>query len=602
MSERRLRRFIRCEEAAVQRLLRVLSTVCASALVLSACALLPWSARPALAQSYGAATGYLSLPLEAVNVTISNPSDDAALNDRITDAFRKMLRFYPGDLFSEDQAAFAIARTRRNPDIADITYSYSLGESEGLVVTFTISLREGAAKSTRRGYLVTGKRADLPVLYDSNGTYVRAKLEALSLYYANNNAWYGQPDAMLAGNPLVEGKPAGAGYDDWLEGYLHYGIYGITPLTESAYVYGGISVISSGSVGQELFTDQTRGYTFFEDAYAGIVAGQTDGKGNRLAFNFSAGRQRFTLANAFLLANTAANGDARAALQANARWSSDFLAIAQASYNDTKVEAFYVDPDELPVLDSHTSFVGGNIESHPVQGLMLAGSYLHALESDFSYFGPVGTPIGTREGLSVFDARFTYSPKPLSVPGPFFGGEAALQTHSAFDMLATAGYLEAGYRFPTSTWSPAVSYRLSYFSGDDPGTETYERWDPLLSGGNGEQWVQGANHFKVVQDSNVIAHRLQASFRPLPTVELVPQLWMFQADSTTNVGGSPALTFMSDDEYGFEANMTVKWFASRNWYVHGHVAYTVPGEAVEDALNGDARDWFSAMLFVRYAL
>ena len=98
---------------------------------------------------------------------------------------------------------------------------------------------------------------------------------------------------------------------------------------------------------------------------------------------------------------------------------------------------------------------------------------------------------------------------------------------------------------------PPLSYRLSYFSGDDPDTETYERWDPLLSGGNGEQWVQGANHFKVVQDSNVIAQRLQASLRPLPTVELVPQFWLFKADSRNNIGGNPALTFLSDDDYGY---------------------------------------------------
>ena len=115
----------------------------------------------------------------------------------------------------------------------------------------------------------------------------------------------------------------------------------------SVYVYGGLSSITSGSTGQELFTDQTRGYTFFEDAYVGIVGGTTDEKGNRLAFNVSAGRQRFTLANAFLIANTAANGWDRAALQANARWASDLLVLGQVAYNDTKFEAFYVDPDEI---------------------------------------------------------------------------------------------------------------------------------------------------------------------------------------------------------------------------------------------------------------
>jgi hypothetical protein len=169
-------------------------------------------------------------------------------------------------------------------------------------------------------------------------------------------------------------------------------------------------------------------------------------------------------------------------------------------------------------------------------------------------------------------------------------------------MFATAGYGEIGYSFADTTWAPAISYRLSYFSGDDPDTETYERWDPLYSGGNGEQWVQGANHFKIVQDSNVIAHRVQGRFRPLPNVEVVPQLWLFQADSLNNIGGNPALSTLSAKTYGYEINTTVKWFASRNWYVHGHVAYTIPGEAAQDALDDKAEDWFSVMLFVRYAL
>jgi hypothetical protein len=123
----------------------------------------------------------------------------------------------------------------------------------------------------------------------------------------------------------------------------------------------------------------------------------------------------------------------------------------------------------------------------------------------------------------------------------------------------------------------------------------------MLSGGNGEQWVQGASHFKVVQDSNVIAHRIQARFRPSPQVEIVPQLWAFYADSETNIGGNPALTFLDGDEYGFEANVTAKWFVSRNTYVHGHVSYTVPGDATKAALGGDADNWLSVLLFVRHS-
>ena len=337
------------------------------------------------------------------------------------------------------------------------------------------------------------------------------------------------------------------------------------------------------------------------------ITGRTDEKGNRLAFNFSAGRQRFTLANGFLIANTAANGQDRAALQANARWASDLLVLGQVAYNSTRLEAFYLDPDELPVIDTNTALAGVNLEARPIPGLMTAASYVTAVQSDYNYFSPTAKIIGTRDGLNVYDARFTYTPKPLSQPGPFFGAEAAIQTHRDFDMFATAGYGEVGYSFVDTKWSPSISYRLGYFSGDDPDTEAYQRWDPLFSGGNGEQWVQGANHFKVVQDSNVIAQRIQARFRPSPQVELVPQLWLFRADSLNNIGGNPALTFLDNKEYGYEANVTVKWFASRNWYVHGHLAYTVPGEGAREGIEqapggGKADDWFSAMLFVRYSL
>ncbi len=542
------------------------------------------------------------LPVEAVSVTIVNPSADAAFNQRIEDEVRRSLALFPGSRFSSERADFAIAIARRNPNIADVSYTLSPGVRVGVVVSVTVTLADGTKRAVGSGYFITRDPDDLPILYDKNGTILVAKLEALALYYGDNNAWYANPGPMLNGNPLVQGKPAGPGYTDWGEAFLHYGLYGMTPLTQNAYVYGGISSITSGSSGQELFTNLTRTYTAVEDAYAGIVAGKTDEAGNRLTVNVAAGRARFTLANAFLIANTAQNGYNRAALQANARWAADNLLYGSVTWNSSRFEAFYVDPDELPILDTNTRIAGLNVQTHTASGWMFAGSWLTVPQSDQAYYAPDGSVAGTRKGLNVFDLRFTYTPPVTSRSGPFFGGEIARQTNENFAMDAWAGYGEVGYSFPNVLWSPAISYRLGYFSGDDPDTPTYERWDPLLSGGNGEQWVQGINHFKVVQDSNVIAHRLQARLRVAPKVELIPQLWAFYAANLNNIGGNPALSVLTDNEYGFEANITAKWFVSRKTYVHGDIAYTIPGDAVQSALSGKAKDWFSAMLFVRRAL
>lgn len=553
------------------------------------------------AQAIGIADVDQRLVIESVSVNIVNPSPDPAVNARVEDAVRRAVQLFPGQRYAEEKLAFVGAIARRNADISSIDYTVLPGPRGGVDIVFRVGLAEGAAAPDGRGYLITSNPNEFPTLYDRGGTLLRFRLDLLSMYYGNSNAWFGQPGPMLNGNPLVQGRPAGAGATGWGEGFIHYGLYGMTPLSETGYLYGGLSAITSGSAGQELFTNLDRGYTGIEDAFIGFVTGRTSDNGDRLVFNFSAGRQRFTLANAFLIANTAGNGGDRAALQSNARWAADMLVLGQVAYNSTKLEVFYLDPDELPVIDTDTRIAGINLEGQPTTSLSMGASYLEVPSSDQAYFGPTGSIVGGREGLRLTDVRFNWQPAASGQTGPFVAGEIARQTNRNFAMNATAAYAEAGYEFADVKWSPTISYRLSYFSGDDPDTPAYERWDPLLSGGNGEQWVQGVNNFKVVQDANVIAHRLQARLNVTPKLQLVPQLWAFYADSLNNIGGNPALTFLSDSEYGYEANLTAKWFANRNLYVQGHVALTVPGDAVDAALGNDAHNWWSAMVFVRYA-
>jgi hypothetical protein len=554
----------------------------------------------ALAQGLGLSEPFEERRIEAVRIAIGNPDADAAVNARTIDRVRRELGLFPGGQFARERVEVVLARLRRQPDIADTAYAVAFGRTGGVEVDVTVTLAEPGVPDAAVGWLETGDPADLPVLWDRGGTYARVRLESLGIYYGNDDAWYGRPEAMLAGNPLVQGTPAGAGYSDWAEGFVHAGLYGITPLTPWLSAYGGFSAILSGSSGQELFTDETRDYLGVEDAFVGLVGGRTGAAGDRLVVNASAGRQRYLLGDGFLIANTSANGDERAALQSNPRWAADMLARVQLRYNTTLFEAFHLDPDELPVVDSGTRILGANIEAEPRPGLTVAGSALYVPESDFGYFTP--TASFTREGLRVYDARFRWTPRAQGLSGAFLAGEAALQENSNFPMRATAFTGEIGYAFADLPWAPTLSYRYARFSGDDPDTERFERWDPLLSGGNGEQWVQGINHFKLYQNSNLEAHRIQARLRPRPTVELVPQVWFFDAVETTNLGGNPALSFLDSKDLGTEVNLTAKWFPNPRVFVQGHVAATFPGDAVESALGGDADTWWSTMLFVRIAL
>lgn len=537
--------------------------------------------------------------IDELKIDIVNPTSDEAYNNKLIDQIRKTLGLYPGDHVTEERIDFTLARIKRNPKLINTTYSVDTGVYGGVKIQVLLELQPNNPENSELGTGAGTQKKSFPILYDANGKFLKARLDLLGMYYANQNAWYGNPNTMLQGNPLVDGDTAGQGYNDWIESYVHTGLYGMYPITANTYTYAGLSAIGSFSGGQELFTDKTRSHLGIEDAYVGLVTGKTTEAGNRTVFNISAGRDRFTLGDGMLIVNTAANGGDRAALQSNARWAADFVAKAQVQYNRHRLEIFRVDPDELPILDTKTVINGINFQTN-IQNADLGLSYLTVPKSNASYYMPDGSVL-TREGLKVWDLRAHWKNTMANKSGVFLAGEYAQQTHDNFNMKAQAYSTEAGYSFPSIKYSPSFSYRYAKFSGDDPETKRYERWDPLFSGGNGEQWVQGINHFKIVQDSNLITHRFQLRFRPYQKIELVPQYWLFKADSNLNLGGNPALSFLQSKDYGKELNLSVKYFHSRNVYVQGHIAYTAPGDAVKLALDNQQKDWWSGMVFVRYA-
>lgn len=556
------------------------------------------SPAPVLAQSARADDSQI---VEKIEVVLLNPSPDATVNQRVSDLIRRSLNLFPGMTFNRTEVQLALSRSIRQAAIADAQLEVTPGSAGGVIVTISAQLGDKVSREDR-GYLLTGETGDLPILFDRDGTIIVGKLEALTMLYGNVDAWYGRPDLFLAGNPLVSGETAGKGASGWAEGFVHTGLYGLTPLGEDVYAYGGLSTILSASAGTELFTDESRYHLAIEDTYLGLVGGETFETGDRLVWNVSAGRKRYAIGDSMIIGNTASNGDERAALQSNPRWAADMLVLGQLRYNTSLAELFYLDPDELPEVDSRTRMAGINLETDIGAGFSLGGSFIKVLESDYAYYAlsapdPASATLG-RDGLQVYDARLRWK----QPNGQFFASaEFAVQRNDDFDMFATALAGEVGYQFQELPWTPVISYRYAQFSGDDPATARFERWDPLLSGGNGEQWVQGINHFKLFQDSNLVTHRIQMRLRPNPKVELVPQFWIFTADSATNLGGNPALSFLGSEELGYEANLTAKWFISPQVMLQGHVAATFPAEAARDAASGDLDPWWSAMAFLRVA-
>jgi hypothetical protein len=201
-------------------------------------------------------------------------------------------------------------------------------------------------------------------------------------------------------------------------------------------------------------------------------------------------------------------------------------------------------------------------------------SVIHAVRSDTRYAAPTG-PVGTREGLWTYAAHLRWA-DPAVAPGLWLEGELAHQRHSDFDMSAWAGYGTVGYLARDLPWTPSLSYRFSGFSGDDPETGTYERFDALYNGGLGE-WLQGISISKLVRPENRLTHRLRLNVAPDPRLNLTLDWFLHRADQLNNIGANPAIAQLSSRDLGQELQLAGRWAISDRLYFLGIAGAAFPG-------------------------
>lgn len=403
---------------------------------------------------------------------------------------------------------------------------------------------------------------------------------------------------MTTGNPLAQ-KPSGMGYTGWLEGFASAGAYGVYKIIPkiNLHLYGGANYLVSFSAGNELFTNKSRIHGDIEEAFIGLIGSGQSLMGKKYRYNITYGRKQFTLGDGWLIINTSMNGYNRASLQLNPRWAGKELLLGGFTWDKILIQGFRLKPNELDILNSHTVINGINLQLSNNKNGIIAFSFLQVPKSNFHYYLPNGT-VYDRKGLQVYNLRIFKNTGQGG--GLLFKAEGGYQRNSNFNMKAWAYYGELGWNFAKTKGTPTLSYRYAYFSGDNPNSKSYNRWDALYTGGNGEQWVQGSNMYKIVQNSNEISHKLQVIYSPLKKIQLVGQTWLFFAAQKNNIGGNPALSKLDSKFYGTEFNLTIKYFQSSNWYFHLNTAYTLPGNAIKDVVP-DTKNWFCLSFFARYS-
>ena len=560
----------------------------------------------ALAQttSDGFGLGPITLPQNSQVVSlfdvvfeITGTTGDSALDAEILNVARERVGIGINERYSQVLADAAALRLRRIPGVRVATYRLqSRVNPDAIVLVFTLNLAKPGYKEGRPdGLFGSGGPGSLPLLYRDEKSILTLTLNGGDGVFRDGQPWFGAPLTFTRNNPLVPTPALGAQTGSsiaWTENYVEFGIGGSTQLGESPiYLYGAASAIGVMAAGQDIFWNSGRWQDSVEKLYAGLLwVGPTGGNAN-----ISVGRQNFSLNDGFLISQYGSqyNAGPRPGVYLAPRTTQDFSILAQGQWNGWSLKSFFLDPNEYEPIETNTKVLGANLRYNATKSIYADASVITVPSSDSVYRDPAGHAL-PRAGLVTYAGHARWA-DPSVVPGVWLESEIAYQNNINFPMSAWAGYGTLGYLASEVPWSPSLSYRYSSFSGDDPNTKTFERFDSLFSGGLAE-WLQGISFGKVLSQTNRTTHRLRFNVSPVAELNLTLDYYSNWANQTNNLGGNPALSQLSSKNLGQEIQFVARWAINKNFYFIGIASYAMPGPAIQDATSNMAKPWSTLQL------
>jgi hypothetical protein len=523
--------------------------------------------------------------IEQVYVHLRNPGADAAQNEQRRTEVANAFGIRPGEAFNRFVAEAALAQVRALPAVEAVElrlYSVSGGRQVALALLVTLRPQGAPPPPEATGALATRRLGDLPKLWQDDRSLVKLIVNPAVGAYADRDPWLGNPGAFV-------GLPDQARSLGVFEAGLELGLGGITRIaSSSSYVYGAASFVGSTTLGRDVFTnDSTRGRVEVEDLYAGLLVAR---KGSKRRLNLSVGRQKFSLNRNLLIGHVlgASNGGDRAASNLSPRNAYDMTVDARLQLGDFTLQAWLADPNELPASDTRSRYAGLNFRFNDNRNVDATVTLLGVPRSDARYPFPDGR-VETREGLRAVNPRVRWS-SAFRVPGLWVEAEWAHQWHTDFAMSADGAGAWIGYQHAGAAWKPAVLYRYAVFTGDDPATDTYERFDSL-AGGVQRDWAQGLDMIKIAINRNMRTHRVELSAKPVDGLELSVDYYYFTADTRNNLGGQPPVSTYGPGRLGQEITPTLQWMIGQKLYIQALATFLVPGPALSQVLPEPTRTW-----------
>lgn len=529
-------------------------------------------------------------PIERVYIHLNNPTNEPAKNQELQQQITEAFGIRAGSNFSPLFTDRSLNQVRRLPFVESAEYRLYQSNTPGaVIIAVLVTIQpEDTAKPPQtqepRGIFVTGRLGDFPTLYESDRALVKIILNAGLGVFRDTNSWFGNTQDFLRGNYQPKGTIT------WPEFYIEPGFAGITKIGNiPLYVYSAFSFTQSATLAPDIFRDDTRFYGAVEKLYGGFLFAQ---KASSISFNLSAGRQNFQLNRNFLFGQVlgSANALERGASFLNARTVYDNTVLADLRIGQFLIQGFYLNPNELPIADTESRFLGVNLKYNDNRNIEASLAYITVPQSNTIYAFPDGQQ-QTREGLQVINPRVRWS-SPFGIEGLWLESEYAYQWNNNFAMSAHAGYIWGGYTFKNAPWRPSISYRFAAFSGDNPKTSTYERFDSLRGGGLGD-WLQGINLAKVYSNGNLLSHRVEFKVQPTDRLQFSVDYFYLFADQLNNLGGNPALSRLESRNIGHEVMLTTRWSISQNLFFLSVGSIAFPSDGIRRAVTDDTNPWFT---------
>jgi hypothetical protein len=338
----------------------------------------------------------------------------------------------------------------------------------------------------------------------SGSLSLEGAIETYSAYYLMSGTWW---DLSATSAPDFDLDRSFA------EFWIHPKLDGRFKLGDDVEVYGALSVGATQTIGADPFDYDDQGAVRFGSAMLGVR-----GSGDGWSYDVSFGRQKFTLGTGMLLTAGSSNGYSWGGGASAQRkvWGRSLL--ASVSRGELTATAFALEPDEAPEALTDTRVEGFALEWERSQIGQAGIAWFSVPHSDAIYPGdlaPLDFIDNGRDGLDTWHGWVSITSVAPAVPELGLRAEFARQRNEITradgqrdPMRADAWMLGASWWAQSLPFAPKFSYHYASFSGDDPQTSVYERFDPMFWGNGLDNWWFGANGAYSWLNANLQAHRV----------------------------------------------------------------------------------------------